>query len=379
VDHFKKGEYEQAVREFTEAIRLDPTNVDAYRGRWLTYCSLEDDVSAAADKCRLQELDPPAALPPQQAALSLLNQGNSYEHQGQLDKALHCYTEAIRLDPEAHIPLGHSAYVYRALLNEQMGQPAAAKADWDEAIRLNPVETRRARASFQLDKDDYRRLQQEAEQAFNRGDHCKAETLLRRLLATQEEAFGPEHPDTAQNLSYLVAALEAQGKDVKADPLFQRLAAVQLLVAIDSGDVQHALALLERGADPNARGPGGGTALMYAGLCGQTQVMKSLLDMGADPNLQSLDGRTALMHSITFGDPEAVRLLLSSGAEVNARNDKGETALTLAHARLSIAVEDRSGLEVQHLPDRTQDGDLTYATKKELGEIIEVLKRAGAR
>jgi tetratricopeptide (TPR) repeat protein len=383
VAHLQRGEYEQAVREFTEAIRLDPKNVDAYRGRWLAHCSLGDDANGAADERRWRELEP-ADSTPQQTATSLISQGNSYEYHGHWDKAMYCYSEAIRVDPEAPIDsaLCHSAYIYRALLNEKMGHPAAATADWNEAIRLNPDETNRRRAYLHLDKDNYHLLQQEAEEAVNKGDYGNAEVLLRRLVAIQEAAFGPEHPDTGQSFFYLVAVLEGQGKNAQADSLFRRLSSVQLLVAIDSGDVKRALALLEQGANPNARDAGGRTALMYAGLGGQTRVMRRLLETGADANVQSLEGTTALMDAITFGDPQAVQLLVSSGAGVSLQNGRGETALTLAHAHLSNAPEDRSGLG--QLPmfgggaERTPYGDLTFATEKERREVIEVLKRVGA-
>ena len=93
---------------------------------------------------------------------------------------------------------------------------------------------------------------------------------------------------------------------------------------------RRSLTLFERGANPNARDVRGWTALMYAGMAGQTRVMKKLLEMGADVHPQcDLDGTTALSNSIVFGDPTAVRLLLSKGADVDVRNKEGNTPLAL--------------------------------------------------
>ena len=37
VAYFQKGEYDQAIAEFTEAIRLDPTDTQAYVNRGVAY------------------------------------------------------------------------------------------------------------------------------------------------------------------------------------------------------------------------------------------------------------------------------------------------------------------------------------------------------
>jgi Tfp pilus assembly protein PilF len=92
----------------------------------------------------------------------LVSNGNSYEFQDEWDKARHCYSEAIRQDPK-----DMSAYTYRALLHEEMGNSAAATADWNKAIRLYSDETATVVPYFTWTRP-YRLLQQKVEQRGKR-------------------------------------------------------------------------------------------------------------------------------------------------------------------------------------------------------------------
>ncbi len=240
-------------------------------------------------------------------------------------------------------------------------------------VTTNPVDMAGAQGT-----DESRRLQQDGEQAFSGRDFVKAETLFRRLLAIQEKTLGFEHNTTVRTIFFLGASLDGQGKRAEAEALQGLSASAGLLAAINYGDAVRALALLRRGANPNVHDPRGRTALMYAGSAGQTKVMRRLVEKGADVHAKMLKERTtALMAAVSFGDPAAIRLLLSRGADVNAKNTKGETALALAHRRLSTAPTERVAFG-RKLPERTQHGDLSMATREEFEEIIELLKKAGA-
>jgi ankyrin repeat protein len=67
-----------------------------------------------------------------------------------------------------------------------------------------------------------------------------------------------------------------------------------LLKAISSGNVEEAIAALTAGANPNAKGKDGMTALMLAAQSGKTDLVQKLLDLGADPNATNKAGQTAL-------------------------------------------------------------------------------------
>ena len=88
----------------------------------------------------LTPLAPPSPLPTPTAtpevtlsATSHLESGDKYAAQGNYQKAIEEYTEAIRIDPEHHLAFFNRGVVYTVL-----DQPERMIEDVDEAIRLNP-------------------------------------------------------------------------------------------------------------------------------------------------------------------------------------------------------------------------------------------------
>ena len=97
--------------------------------------------------------------------------------------------------------------------------------------------------------------------------------------------------------------------------------------------------LLENGADVNANGNDGMTAFIQStfGILSKkvsTEVMDLLLENGADVNSALISknaaGWTALHFAVVNGDYDLVKYLLSNGANVNHTSDEGSTALSLA-------------------------------------------------
>jgi tetratricopeptide (TPR) repeat protein len=87
-----QGEFDKAIRDFTEALRLDPDNV-----------------------------------------IALVNRGIAYAKKGDLSQAITDYSEATRLQPDFHSP-----YFYRGIGHEKKGDWKNALNDYKEAIRLKP-------------------------------------------------------------------------------------------------------------------------------------------------------------------------------------------------------------------------------------------------
>ncbi len=89
----RKGEYDQAIKDYDEAIYLDPGYVPTY-----------------------------------------LNRGNAYQGKGAYDQAIEDYDKAIRLSP------GYAqAYYSRAVAYRNKGDQEQALQDYNEATRLDPA------------------------------------------------------------------------------------------------------------------------------------------------------------------------------------------------------------------------------------------------
>ncbi len=81
-------------------------------------------------------------------------------------------------------------------------------------------------------------------------------------------------------------------------------------------------ALLDAGADPNARDEDGRTPLHWAARwSGHAEAINALLAAGADPNApRDKDGETPLHSAAKRDHPAAIDALLSGGADPKARN-----------------------------------------------------------
>ena len=109
-----------------------------------------------------------------------------------------------------------------------------------------------------------------------------------------------------------VAALLARGADPSqraANPLQVQ----PLHSAMVSADPEIARALLQAGAEVDARQQGGVTPLMAAAPGGSVELVRLLLDAGADPSLQDDAGRTAAAWATDRGQA-ATAALLDPGA-----------------------------------------------------------------
>jgi tetratricopeptide (TPR) repeat protein len=92
IAYYNKNRYNQAIRDYTKAIRFDSSDAAAYA-----------------------------------------NRGNAYQRKGQAGRAIQDYDEAIRLDPG-----DAGSYYNRGLARQALGNDDLAARDYGEAIHLDP-------------------------------------------------------------------------------------------------------------------------------------------------------------------------------------------------------------------------------------------------
>lgn len=133
-----------------------------------------------------------------------------------------------------------------------------------------------------------------------------------------------------ENLETIKALVEA-GADVNARSF---IGCTPLYQAAEWDYSGTALYLLDHGADPNIQSCGGEVPCSEAATHGNVFLLKALLDRGANPNTPDIIGDTAL-HMATLGrdtpeQAECVRILLQHGANPRVKNEDGRTPLELA-------------------------------------------------
>ncbi|MBE6435495.1 MAG: hypothetical protein E7030_04755 [Akkermansiaceae bacterium] len=109
-----------------------------------------------------------------------------------------------------------------------------------------------------------------------------------------------------------------------------------LIAAIEEGDMPKVQQCLRQGVNVNmpliAPNDNDGELynfypLIHATARNQTAVVKALLDAGANPHVRRPGGDTALLSACIENNAEIIRLLLLAGANVNASNELGYTPL----------------------------------------------------
>lgn len=197
---------------------------------------------------------------------------------------------------------------------------------------------------------------------------------------SQTPYFGqPAHSLTPGIVKYLIA----EGANVNAAG---RDGETALMSAVLKGSDELTGMLVAAGANVNAKDKAGKTALMYAPQYHSSNpvVVKVLLAAGADVNAANDDGRTALMQAAGAGSAEIVKLLLDAKASVNTKDKKGLTALMAAGATYGAGIAQvliQAGASVNERDEKGWTA-LMYAAPRYYndsgGECVKVLIAAGA-
>jgi tetratricopeptide (TPR) repeat protein len=148
--------YDQAITDYTQAIKLDPNNTVAYSERGRVYKAKWDYDKAIADYNQAIRLDP-------NSAKRYISRGGVYDDKGDKDRAIADYNQAIKLDPNYS-----NAYYARGRFYLITGDYDRAIADCTQAIRLDPddASTYTIRGLAYENKNDYDRALADYTQAI---------------------------------------------------------------------------------------------------------------------------------------------------------------------------------------------------------------------
>ncbi|MFZ4441488.1 MAG: tetratricopeptide repeat protein, partial [Syntrophales bacterium] len=119
------GQYQRAIEDYNKAISLKPDYVDAYYNRGHAYADL------GQHKRAIDYYNEAISLKPDYAA-AYYNRGNAYAHLGQHKRAIEDYNKAISLKPDDAAPYYNRGNSYV----RDLGQHERAIEDFNEAIRL---------------------------------------------------------------------------------------------------------------------------------------------------------------------------------------------------------------------------------------------------
>ena len=154
-----------------------------------------------------------------------------------------------------------------------------------------------------------------------------------------------------------------------------------LIEAVRAGDTAAVRALLDRGADVDARAADGATALHWAAYADDLAITGLLLDAGADVAARNRAGVTPLSLAAAGADAALVARLIEAGADPDERLAGGETPLMMA-ARTGrvdvLAVLLDRGAAVDATEERRGTTALMWAAANEHPDAVRLIVERGA-
>ncbi len=167
---------DKAIGDWSEVIRLSPTNSEAYRNRGIARALKGDTEAALRDYSQAIRLSPGDAR-------AYNNRGALYRRHGRVDEAFADLNQALNLSPDFA-----SAIYNRGLCYYKEGKMARAVDDFTKAIRLSPPGE--AAKAFQWRGLAY----------YHQREWVKAKEDLRMAIR-----LAPDGPDGYNDLAWVLA------------------------------------------------------------------------------------------------------------------------------------------------------------------------------
>ena len=147
----------------------------------------------------------------------------------------------------------------------------------------------------------------------------------------------------------------------------------QLFEAVRKGDAAAVTAVLDKGADVNAKFRYGTTALFKAAERGNAEVIKVLLDRGAEVNIKdTFYGATPISWALQNDHLDVVRLLLQKGSE-------GVDDVLMTGVQQNKEEVVKMALESGKLKPEDLTPALALSMNANTNALTEMLKKAGAK
>ena len=118
--------YESALKEYKEAIEIEPGDIEAMHGMGIAYIAMDEYDLAEQTLKKLLGIVP-------YYATAHFNLGTVYVAQGKYPEAENEYETALKIDPNYE-----RAAVWSALVYEKLGQPEEALKKWERVLQINP-------------------------------------------------------------------------------------------------------------------------------------------------------------------------------------------------------------------------------------------------
>ncbi|BCS92331.1 MAG: beta-barrel assembly-enhancing protease [Metallosphaera javensis (ex Sakai et al. 2022)] len=311
--HFKKaeklyeeGRYEEAIKEYDQAISLDPRNPDYHYNKGIALRILGRYEEA------LREFEQAISLDPKDPFYHY-NKGLALAELGRYEEAIKEYDQAISLDPNN--PFYHNNKG-NALRN--LGRYEEAIKEYDQAISLNPnnPDYHYGKGAALAELGRHEEAIKEYDQAISLNPnnpfyHNNKGNALRNLGRHEEAikeydqaiSLNPNNPDYHYGKG---AALAGLGRYDEALREFEEA----ISLGFDRGRIVKQL-----GEMVGKRDGMGNTVLHLAVRNGMEEMVRLLLDAGADVNAVNNEGHTPLYYAILSCNQGIGKLLLDRGAD----------------------------------------------------------------
>ncbi len=164
-------------------------------------------------------------------------------------------------------------------------------------------------------------------------------------------------------------------------PVLASGATPTLVEVAELGDRAAALRLLAKGADPNAPGPDGTTAIMWAAAHDDLDLVRALIAAKANVSLKNHFGTGAITEAAIIGSEKILDLLLKAGADPNTRNPEGETPLMAVARSGKVAAARRlleAGADVNATEAFGGQSALMWAAAQGQAGMVQLLASKGA-